>query len=157
MKLDQNMIEIIKKIDFLSHSTNLEIGYQEIKDLKLAEKSINSLKWENLCLEERGKISGYLAQNNKELFSNWNHLVNEIKEKIIPCVEKKLDILILKEKLLEEMKDQIKFDIINIILYKSYSEVIHSDFYETIYAVYMTGYIPCGWSGQYPKGKIKII
>ncbi|MBC6308209.1 hypothetical protein HCJ66_01450 [Listeria sp. FSL L7-1582] len=157
MQLNTEILKAVSEIEYLSHSNNLGNEYELINDLKSANKSINSLKWENLCLEERGTFTAFLSNNNRDLFRNWNHLTAEVKEKIIPITEEKLDKLISEGYLLEDMKSQIKFDIVNITLYKSYSSVVRSDFYELMYSIYLSGYIPCGWAGKYPKGKIKVM
>lgn len=157
MILNREVIESIKNIVFLSQTGTIEVDYELITDLHSAEKSINSLKWENLCLEMRGKFTASLSKNNEEIFQEWNNIVKEVKEKIIPLVEEQLNNLVMEKKITENMKAQIKFDIINISLYKTYSPFISSDFYESLYGVYLKGYIPCGWKGKFPKGKIKII
>lgn len=45
----------------------------------------------------------------------------------------------------------------DIALLRSYSSVCKSEFYESLYQIYMSGYTPCGWNGKYPKGNIKVI
>jgi len=44
--------------------------------------------------------------------------------------------VIREERFLENMKNQILFDIMNIALYQSYSSVCKSEFYECLYQIY---------------------
>lgn len=117
MNLNGKVIENMINLDFLSHSDEIKTEYVLVKNVMAAEKSMNSLKWENLCLDRIGDVSSALSKHHKTAYNSWNDLVDEAKRTILPLVEKKLDILILEGNLLEEMKDQIKFDIINRILY----------------------------------------
>ncbi|MED4402703.1 hypothetical protein [Metabacillus fastidiosus] len=158
MKLENETIESLLKIDFLSHSKNLNIDFELISNLNLASTSINGLKWENICLERIGDVTSYLSKNYRELYNkNWNNLAIEIRKNIVPTINEKLEFLIKEGQLLENMKDQILFDVMNIALFQSYSSMCKSEFYECLYKIYMSGYIPCGWNGKYPKGNIKVI
>ncbi|MBL1225842.1 hypothetical protein [Enterococcus sp. BWR-S5] len=158
MNLKKEIILSLCTIDFLSHTKDLNIPFEYPKDLKDAAKSINNLQWENLCLEEIGNVTAFLSKNHKELYKKtWNELAIEIKKQVIPTIEKKLTTLIEEQKILKEMINQILFDIINIALYKSYDDIYTSEFYDLLSNIYQSGYIPCGWNGQYPKGTIKVI
>ncbi len=158
VRLENEVVKSLCRIDFLSHTRKLEIDFEIVPTLKLASKSINQLKWENLCLDRIGDVTSHLSKNYKEMYNeNWNNLAMDIKKEIIPIVDEKLSVLISEGQLLENMKSQILFDIMNIALYKSYSLVCESEFYNCLYKIYINGYIPCGWTGEYPKGNIKVI
>lgn len=121
------------------------------------KKNFNSIKWENVCLEARNDLTGYLAKNHPEIYNGyWNILVKEVKINIIPkiidTIAKQLKILDLHESII----DNIKMDIVNIIVVLSYAEYYKSPFYEKLLCIYKNGNLPCGWSGKYPKGKIQI-
>lgn len=132
-------------------------NYSNFKNIKQVEKSINSIKWENICLEERNKVTGFLAVNFPDKYNKyWNVLVEEIKQNIIPTIEKRLDGLIEENKITVLIKQSILFDIVNIIMVRSYEKYIWSDFYEEILDIYEKGHLPCGWEGRYPVGEIKI-
>lgn len=116
------------------------------------------MKWENLNLDRVGDVTSYLSKNYRELYNkNWNNLAKEIKTNILPVINEKLDFLIQEGRLLESMKSQVLFDIMNIVLVRSYSSVCKSEFYDELYQIYISGYIPCGWNGSYPEGNIKVI
>ncbi|MDR4304702.1 hypothetical protein FOS05_27255, partial [Bacillus mycoides] len=128
MRLENEVVKSLCRIDFLSHTRKLEIDFEIVPTLKLASKSINQLKWENLCLDRIGDVTSHLSKNYKEMYNkNWNNLAMDIKKEIIPIVDKKLSVLISEGQLLENMKSQILFDIMNIALYKSYSLVCESE------------------------------
>lgn len=156
MKIYDDVINALKNIDFLKEERAINLPIIQLKTLKDAEKSINSLKWENFVLEKDGDFSAYLSKNHSDMYKHWNSLAISAKEEIIPQIEARLDNLIADSKLLESMKDQIKFDIIGLAIYLTIKKEIpqaKSQFFDELYALYQAGYIPCG----YAKGCYKVL
>ena len=156
MKIYDDVINALKNIDFLKEERAINIPIIQLKTLKDAEKSINSLKWENFVLEKDGDFSAYLSKNHSDMYKHWNSLAISAKEEIIPQIEARLDNLIADSKLLESMKDQIKFDIVGLAIYLTIKKEIpqaKSQFFDELYALYQAGYIPCG----YAKGCYKVL
>lgn len=156
MKIYDDVINALKNIDFLKEERAINLPIIQLKTLKDAEKSINSLKWENFVLEKDGDFSAYLSKNDSDMYKHWNSLAISAKEEIIPQIEARLDNLIADSKLLESMKDQIKFDIVGLAIYLTIKKEIpqaKSQFFDELYALYQAGYIPCG----YAKGCYKVL
>lgn len=156
MKIYDDVINALKNIDFLKEERAINLPIIQLKTLKDAEKSINSLKWENFVLEKDGDFSAYLSKNHSDMYKHWNSLAISAKEEIIPQIEARLDNLIADSKLLESMKDQIKFDIVGLAIYLTIKKEIpqtKSQFFDELYALYQAGYIPCG----YAKGCYKVL
>ena len=148
MKIYDDVIISLKNIDFLKEERATNIPIIQLKTVKDAEKSINSLKWENFVLEKDGDFSAYLFKNHSDMYKHWNSLAISAKEEIIPQIEERLDNLIADSKLLESMKDQIKFDIVSLAIYLTIKKEIpqaESPFFDDLYALYQAGYIPCGY------------
>ena len=148
MKIYDDVIISLKNIDFLKEERATNIPIIQLKTVKDAEKSINSLKWENFVLEKDGDFSAYLFKNHSAIYIHWNSLAISAKEEIIPEIEARLDNLIADSKLLESMKDQIKFDIVSLAIYLTIKKEIpqaESPFFDDLYALYQAGYIPCGY------------
>ncbi|WP_332651821.1 hypothetical protein [Lysinibacillus sp. 54212] len=81
MKLENEIIESLLNIDFLSHSKSLNVDFEQILNLESASKNINGMKWGNICLEKIGDVTSYLSKNHRELYNkNWNNLAIEIKK-----------------------------------------------------------------------------
>ena len=156
MKIYDDVINALKNIDFLKEERAINLPIIQLKTLKDAEKSINSLKCENFVLEKDGDFSAYLSKNHSDMYKHWNSLAISAKEEIIPQIEARLDNLIADSKLLESMKDQIKFDIVGLAIYLTIKKEIpqaKSQFFDELYALYQVGYIPCG----YAKGCYKVL
>ena len=156
MKIYDDVINALKNIDFLKEERAINLPIIQLKTLKDAEKSINSLKWENFVLEKDGDFSAYLSKNHSDMYKHWNSLAISAKEEIIPQIEARLDNLIADSKLLESMKDQIEFDIVGLAIDLTIKKEIpqaKSQFFDELYALYQAGYIPCG----YAKGCYKVL
>ena len=137
MKIYDDVINALKNIDFLKEERAINLPIIQLKTLKDAEKSINSLKWENFVLEKDGDFSAYLSKNHSDMYKHWNSLAISAKEEIIPQIEARLDNLIADSKLLESMKDQIKFDIVGLAIYLTIKKEIpqaKSQFFDELYA-----------------------
>ena len=148
MKIYDDVIISLKNIDFLKEERATNIPIIQLKTVKDAEKSINSLKWENFVLEKDGDFSAYLSKNHSDMYKHWNSLAISAKEEIIPQIEAQLENLIAEGKLQASMKDQIKFDIVGLAIYLTIKKEIpqaESPFFDDLYALYQAGYIPCGY------------
>ena len=156
MKIYDDVIISLKNIDFLKEERATNLPIIQLKTVKDAEKSINSLKWENFVLEKDGDFSAYLSKNHSDMYKHWNSLAISAKEEIIPQIEAQLENLIAEGKLQASMKDQIKFDIVGLAIYLTIKKEIpqaESQFFDELYALYQAGYIPCGYS----KGCYKVL
>ena len=148
MKIYDDVIISLKNIDFLKEERATNLPIIQLKTVKDAEKSINSLKWENFVLEKDGDFSAYLSKNHSDMYKHWNSLAISAKEEIIPQIEAQLENLIAEGKLQASMKDQIKFDIVSLAIYLTIKKEIpqaESPFFDDLYALYQAGYIPCGY------------
>lgn len=148
MKIYDDVIISLKNIDFLKEERATNLPIIQLKTVKDAEKSINSLKWESFVLEKDGDFSAYLSKNHSDMYKHWNSLAISAKEEIIPQIEAQLENLIAEGKLQASMKDQIKFDIVGLAIYLTIKKEIpqaESPFFNDLYALYQAGYIPCGY------------
>ena len=156
MKIHSDVINELINIDFLKEERETSLPITQLKTVKEAEKNINSLKWENFVLDKRGDYTVYLFKNHSDIYKHWNELVDSVKEEIIPEIEARLDNLIAESKLVASMKDQIKFDIIGLAIYLTIKKELpqaESTFFDDLYALYQSGYIPCGFA----KGCYKVL
>ena len=57
------------------------------------------------------------------------------------------------EKSRQGILDDVPFNIITLFMLDFYSECFKSEFFDKMLAIYLSGHLPCGWSGEYPDGK----
>jgi hypothetical protein len=162
MELNNTIVKDILSCNWLSNSgisqdVIPDVDCDWIKDRSHVIKNFKSIKWENICLEARNDVTGYLAKNNTDSYNdNWNILVRKVKADIIPKVIDSITEQLRKHELPEEISDNIKMDIVSILVVLSYKEYCLSPFYEKLLEIYKSGHLPCGWDGKYPLGKFEV-
>lgn len=124
------------------------------------EKNINSAKWENLCLDRMGDFTTYLLKKHKAEYNKyWNDEIRIIKKEYISEISEKVNQSLLNKgfnDLAVSILDDIKMNILSIFMLEYYSYYYSSDFYNNMLEIYLTGHLPCGWTGNYPEGKFII-
>ena len=83
----------------------------------------------------------------------WNVAVGEIKSKYMNEIREKIENKWVDEKSKQYVIDDVQFNVLTLFMLDYYSEYYQSDFYERMLAIYLSGHLPCGWSGEYPKGR----
>lgn len=132
------------------------LDYIWAKNIKDVDKNINSIKWENTCIEEMNEITAYLDMNCPQLSILWNEQVKSIKTMYIPEIEEKLKQAVVKYSLPEIVFIDARANVLLIFICDFYSEQYHSEFYERMLEIYLSGHLPCGYKGRFQKGSIII-
>lgn len=156
MNIPDEVVEKLTQLRLLDDDRHTNVPITQLKTLKSVEKSINSRKWENYCLDKRGDFTAYLFQNEKDLYREWNNITNDARIWILPEVRRQLQLLVSSDKLLETMLGQILFDIVGLSVYLTLTRMrpqISSEYFDTIWELYSSGYIPCGFAW----GKYKVL
>lgn len=135
----------------------LDFAVEYLNSEEKVQKSINSTKWENLCLDQMGDFTAYLSRNYREEYNkNWNEKVRMIKKEYIPRISNDIERVLLNNKLSFDILDDVKMNILSLFMLEYYSDYYTSEFYNKMLIIYMKGHLPCGWSGKYPTGKFKV-
>ena len=128
-----------------------------VKTEKELMKSIQSIAWENTCLEAQGDLSEYLhIYHRKEFDEYWNKEVDIIKETYYPPISDKIEKIIEEKNYPLEIKADLDYTILLILMADYYSEFYESVFFKNLLEIYLSGHLPCGWKGKYPDGKIMV-
>ncbi len=124
------------------------------KDYDKAIKSILKTSWSNITLEEQNNLTGYLFKNHREEYNDkWNKQVIINRKELIPPI-----ILILEKKNIhKEIIDDTKWLLMSILMYDYFSEFgFESELLNQILNIWKSGHLPCGYSGKYPNGKLRV-
>lgn len=157
--LPENIENDILSINWLS-----QLGNPITQDNVIIEKNLNkvneyisSIEWEDLTLEESNNINSYLY--NKNLFNEqdeWDTIAEIgrafISNKVIPNIPD------INEINREYLINDISWNLLHFIIESYYKRknVINSNFFSKLFELYRQGRLPCGWSGDFPKGKLII-
>ncbi len=129
-----------------------------LKDKMEISESIQSYKWENICLDKKGDFSSAILLNYEEQYS----LIGEECEKV------QKEVLAFSKRFTAGLKKKgirfggivlsdVKFNVGTLFLVNHYSEYYIPDvFFEQMLEIYLSGHLPCGWSGGQKNGIFKV-
>lgn len=158
MDFDKELINTLYSINWFSNCgkaimiENVEVLPAVLK----VKKSIQSRCYENVVLEYRGDFTSALSMSYREQYNKWwNILAEQFKSQHIPELsktwERELSLLKLNE---ENIVCDVHFNIMAIAIIGAYKEQIPMpDFFKTMLAIYQSGHLVCGWSGNKTSGK----
>lgn len=110
--------------------------------------------WTSLLEESANQYRARIAERDRERFIEWNRLAREIKEFTVPFVEKKIEQVVRTNDLPVSFVHTVQWDILHLCMESEYADVFPPGFYASQAYWYSNGHFPCGWSGDFPNGKI---
>ena len=94
-----------------------------------AVKKIQSLKWQNLCLQVGGDFTEFLSIHHKDKYNKyWNREVQRIKSTYMSEIEDNIDKDWIESQSIQKVVDDVKFQIVKLFMFNYYSEYYKSDF-----------------------------
>jgi hypothetical protein len=144
-------------IDWFSHcgeeNVRCPFGVKYVKSFEDACKFSSGLKWENLLLEMQNNLHCGIPFGRK---TNWNEFVQEMKRTIMADVENNVSSA---QRMKEETQDKeiwnnVKYMTLQCILADHFRPISEQMFCEHLLNICEQGYLPCGWDGNYPLGKL---
>lgn len=157
--LKLSLVEKLKEISWFSNcgSKNAKSKYGIVyaDDLKSVIKHCSSTHWYNLRLECRNDVSDYLGRMNIPEDEYWNDYARLICDVIAPDIEP----IIQKQwenqfEWTKAIRDTVMTDVRTYLLINCYRQFYQEPFHDEIISIYEQGYLPCGWKGTYPEGKL---
>jgi len=112
--------------------------------------------WEDLCLEAINIYRERLVERSPGILRDWNSKVDELKTVTIPFVRERISNVINEHALPKVFEDTVHWDILHLCLESEYAEILKPGFYASQAYWYMKGHFPCGWSDEFPGGKLVI-
>lgn len=112
-----------------------------------------STEWENLCLEAANQYCERLVERSRERFNKWNDIAVELKETTEPYVRRKIDSVVRANNLPKVFENMVQWDILHLCMEAEYADVYPPGYFASQGYWYSKGHFPCGWEGEFPKGK----
>ena len=121
-----------------------------------AIEQCSSFEWEDLRLEAANQYRECIARHSRERLQLWNDTVDDVKNIIVPLVDRKTAAAIREHALPEIFKIRVRNDIIGACMEAEYADVCPPGFFTSIAHWYVNGHFPCGWWGAFPQGKLVV-
>ena len=116
----------------------------------------SSIEWENLCLEAANQYCERLVERSKERFRQWNTIVIELKKTTIPFVQRKIKDVVRQNSLPKGFENTVQWDVLHVCMEAKYADIYPPGYYASHAYWYIKGHFPCGYQGEFPKGKLII-
>jgi hypothetical protein len=119
----------------------------------------SSDEWSNYTLEQRNQLTMFLHAQAPERYDRWNDIVEDVKEVLVPLVERKTSILAGQ---LESPEDQtavmhsVRWDILGACMELEYADVREPGFFCGLMPWYLDGRFLCGWGDTGEGGNIEL-
>ena len=129
-------------------------GVRQILDKDAFITSIDSIAWENTTLDARNDITGYLATQHSNDDQRWNVMA----QKVGKTIDDEL-IPLLPPSITDDSRvlNSVKWDVMAFLMEDIYKDKIKMPlFFKSLIGVYEAGHIPCGWDGEWPKGRLVV-
>ena len=161
MEFNYSIVERLRDIPWFENCeggkavSKYDISYA--KDIDRVKKHCSSIRWDNIRLARREDVTEYMAVKRIAERRLWNPFAIKLKEDIMPDFK-----VYVKEKWekkfewTDEIKKTVCKDISYSIMIYQFRDFYVEPFYDEIISIYEQGYLPCGWKGTYPNGKIII-
>jgi len=112
--------------------------------------------WQGLCLEATNQLCERIVERSKERFRKWNEIVDEVKGSTEPFVLRKIKAVVQEHNLPPVFEHTVQWDVLHVCMEAEYADVFPPAYYASQAYWYVKGHFPCGWQGQFPKGKLLI-
>jgi hypothetical protein len=109
--------------------------------------------WKALRHEAANQYRTRLRERDVARFYEWNTHVREIKKVTIPLVRRKIEDVVSKNKLPQDIIDAVQWDVLHVCMEAEYADVFPPGFYASQAYWYVEGHFPCGWEGTFPNGR----
>lgn len=135
---------------------DLSMEIESVCSWSAAMEACQSPAWENIELEASNQLTMWLHQNHRERYQDWNDIVDRHKTELIgPLVNEKIVPFQLARGLDITIVHSTSWDVLGALMENSYLDTHHpAHFFLELLWVYEAGHFPCGWLGDWPRGKL---
>ncbi len=143
------------KLDWFCHSGEPVLGVQMAKSWKEAIATCQSKHSANVQLESKNLLTENLCFRFPDRYhGKWNPLVVRVSKKTDRIVFEKILSSTHCPKLPKRVVDAIQWDLTGIIMELEYADLVPPRFFAERAKWYLAGHFPCGWEGDFPKGRL---
>ena len=151
----QTTLEQLQQADWFHHVGEPREGpFVVVSSWNEAITRCSSPEWEDLTLEAANRFSEAVARRSHERFQQWNAIVAEMRQAIVPILEQKIKPARLLFHLPQVFEDVVRWDVLHLCMEAEYADIFPPGFFASQGYWYVQGRFPCGWDGDFPSGKL---
>lgn len=113
---------------------------------------------ETAQLEAGNQLSAWLSRHARDRYREWNDLIRRHQAEVVtPLTERVLRPVAEARGLDPVFVGAVEWDILHALMENSYLDTGHrAFFFLELLTVYEAGHYPCGWSGDWPEGRLLV-
>jgi hypothetical protein len=153
----------INSINWFAHcgerlALDLTMEMEQVRGWPQAIECCKAPAWDDAQLEAQNQLTLWLHLNDRSSYQRWNEIVDAHKEAVVnPLAEKIFVPFQVKHDLDIAFVHCVQWDILGALMENSYLRSGHSAFFFLeLLMVFEAGHFPCGWQGEWPKGKLLV-
>jgi hypothetical protein len=116
----------------------------------------SALEWGNLSIEAANQYRERLLERSIERYRQWNTIADEVVKTTVPFVKSRIEAVVQEHNLPKVFEDMVQWDTLHVCMEAEYADVYQPGYYASQAYWYVKGHFPCGWEGEFPKGKLII-
>ena len=121
---------------------------------KQAIKHCASVSWQDLCLMAHNHLMARVSEKSVKRARKWNSIVRALKKHTMPLVRRKTEAVTKAHRLPRVFEDMVQWDILGVCIEAEYADLVPPAWSASQAYWYVKGHFPCGWKGNFPKGKL---
>lgn len=121
-----------------------------------AIKRCSEQSWEDATLEAQNHLTGFLCMNHRQKYQRWNAIAVEAKACVVtPLADRVWRPFADRYGLGRVFVDCVSWDVLAAIMEHEYQGCDgRPAWFLPLLKVYCAGHFPCGWSGEWPTGRL---
>lgn len=114
--------------------------------------------WGNIELSARNELTIFLSSHFPDEDQNWNVITETAKERVItPLTDQVWRPFANHHGLGDAFVDCVSWDVLAAVMEQEYRACTgRPDWFLQLFQVYRAGHFPCGWSGEWPSGRLLV-
>jgi hypothetical protein len=139
-------------------SLDLSMDVVQIASWPKAISSCKGSQWENVELDAQNQLTLWLHLNDPDRYRNWNEIVVGQKNSVLNrLIDEKIIPFQAKQGLDVGLVHSVQWDILGALMENAYLGSGHrAFFFLELLMVYEAGHFPCGWEGEWPRGRLRV-
>lgn len=158
--IDEKIKDLILSISWfdkcgIEEALDLNLEIDQVKSWDEAYLCYSDSSWEQTTLEMRNEVTSYLNTRFPNRYLEWNLTAQECKKFLVESVFPKIRNYKETNGLDDTFLDCVYWDLLNSMVILSYQDCKPPRSYGLLFMIYEKGHFPCGWEGEWPKGRLK--
>lgn len=132
----------------------LDGTFARVESWDTALASYRMVESDNVSIRASNELANQLP---RPVYQQWNRVSAAAKEPVLKILEKKIaesvSMNYAPESMLELYKLNMAWDLVHKIFECEFAEYLTTSYFGEKTELYLGGYFPCGWEGDYPIGR----